>query len=110
LQFQPIEVREVAARLVELAAGAPAARVPDMGGPQALTFTDLAHSYLEARKLRRALVRVPIPGATFAGFRRGEHLALGHAVGRGTFAQFLAQRFPPAPRGNGGDAPLSKTL
>ncbi len=95
MQFQPIEVREVAARLVELAAGAPAARVPDMGGPQALTFTDLARSYLDARRRRRAVVPIRIPGATAAAFRRGDHLALGHAVGQGTFGQFLAQRFPP---------------
>lgn len=95
-QFQPIEVGEVAARLVELAAGAPAARVADMGGPQAVTFTDLARSYLDARRRRRAVVPIRIPGATAAAFRRGDHLALGHAVGQGTFAQFLAQRYPPA--------------
>ncbi len=31
--FQPVDVRDVAARLVELALGDPAGRVPDLGGP-----------------------------------------------------------------------------
>ena len=34
VRFQPIETDEVAARLVELALGAPAGLVPDIGGPR----------------------------------------------------------------------------
>ena len=42
LVFQPIEVREVAERLVELAQAPPAGRAPDMGGPELQKFRDLA--------------------------------------------------------------------
>jgi hypothetical protein len=37
---------------------------------------------------------VLLPGAAFAGLRRGSLLAPDHAVGRVTFGQFLAERFP----------------
>jgi uncharacterized protein YbjT (DUF2867 family) len=43
--LQPIDVGEVADRLVELALSAPAGRVPDAGGPEIMTFADLARSY-----------------------------------------------------------------
>ncbi|WP_175409464.1 SDR family oxidoreductase [Streptomyces sp. TRM64462] len=90
---QPIEVREVAARLAELAAAAPAGRVPDMGGPEVRTFADLARAYLRAAGKRRPLLPVPLPGATYRAFRAGGHLAPERAVGRGTFEEYLARRF-----------------
>lgn len=46
VDFQPIDVREVAARLAELAVGAPTGRVPDMGGPEIRSHRDLARVYL----------------------------------------------------------------
>ncbi|CAM5365642.1 nucleotide-diphosphate-sugar epimerase [Streptomyces avidinii] len=94
---QPIAVEEVADRLAELAAGRPAGRVTDMGGPQVLGFEEAARTYLAAVGRRRRIVSLRLPGKTYAGFRRGGHLAPAHAVGRGTFAEFLARR--PADRG-----------
>jgi uncharacterized protein YbjT (DUF2867 family) len=40
-QFQPVDTDEVAARLVELALGAPAGLVPDMAGPRVYALSDL---------------------------------------------------------------------
>jgi uncharacterized protein YbjT (DUF2867 family) len=91
--FQPIDVKEVATRLVELASAAPAERVPDMGGPEILGTGELAASYLDAAVLRRPFVPVRLPGKAFAGFREGGHLAPEHAVGTVTFEEFLAERF-----------------
>jgi uncharacterized protein YbjT (DUF2867 family) len=93
--FQPIDAVEVAERLAGLAAGPAAGRVPDMGGPEIRGAADLARSYLRARGLRRPVLPVLLPGAAFAGYRRGGHLAPEHAVGRVTFDRFLAGRFPP---------------
>lgn len=90
-RFQPVEVSEVAARLAELAAGPPAGRVPDLGGPQVRPVGDLARSYLRSTGRRRALLPVPVPGAAAAAFRHGGHLAPDHATGRVTFEQFLAR-------------------
>ncbi|MER5387621.1 NAD(P)H-binding protein [Saccharopolyspora sp. NPDC002686] len=90
VDFQPIDVQEVAARLAELAVGAAAGRVPDMGGPEIRSHRDLAREYLAATGRRRLVLPIRVPGAAFAGYRRGGHLAPEHAVGRVTFSDFLA--------------------
>ncbi|WP_037670842.1 SDR family oxidoreductase [Streptomyces griseus] len=90
---QPIEVGEVAARLAELATGAPAGRAEDMGGPEVRTLSSLAQAYLTATGRRRAVVNVPLWGAAYRGFRSGGHLAPERAVGKGTFEEYLTKRF-----------------
>ncbi|MCF1594206.1 SDR family oxidoreductase [Streptomyces muensis] len=90
---QPVEVAEVAARLAELALDAPAGRVEDMGGPEVRTFDSLARAYLEATGRRRVVLRVPLRGKAYDGFRSGGHLAPGQAVGKGTFEEYLERRF-----------------
>jgi uncharacterized protein YbjT (DUF2867 family) len=96
--FQPVAAAEVAQRLAELAAGPAAGRVPDLGGPEVVGAADLARGYLRARGRRRLVLPVRLPGAAFAGLRRGDHLAPDQAVGRVTFAQFLAERFGGEPQ------------
>lgn len=60
---QPVESGEVAARLAELALGEPSGRVPDMAGPQILSFADLIRMYLRATGRRpRPVVPVWTPG------------------------------------------------
>lgn len=91
VSVQPIDVREVADRLVELAGGTPAGRVPDMGGPQVRSLADLARSSLRASGRRRPLLPVRVPGKAFRGYLDGGHLTPGCAVGRITFEEFLAE-------------------
>ncbi|MFD8590200.1 SDR family oxidoreductase [Streptomyces sp. NPDC059637] len=91
---QPVEVAEVAARLAGLAAGEPAGRVPDMGGPEVRTLPELARAYLRASGRRRPLLNVLLAGKAYRAFRAGGHLAPERAVGEVTFEQFLAGRFP----------------
>jgi len=69
--LQPIDTREVADRLVELALSEPAGRVPDVGGPEIRTFAGLARSYQKAAGRHRKLVEVPIPGKTARAVRQG---------------------------------------
>lgn len=95
--FQPIDVREVADRLVELSTVAPAGRVPDMGGPEIRSARNLARSYLQASGRRRPVLPVRIPGGVFSAYRAGGHLAPDRAVGGFTFEEFLAERVIPAP-------------
>ncbi|MEU5593885.1 NAD(P)H-binding protein [Streptomyces sp. NPDC020298] len=90
---QPIEVAEVAARLAELAAGAAAGRVPDMGGPEVRSFQSLARAYLKATGRRRPTVNLPLPGRTFHALRDAGHLTPQRAVGKGTFEDYLGHRF-----------------
>ncbi|MFJ9724519.1 SDR family oxidoreductase [Streptomyces sp. NPDC101209] len=91
---QPIEVAEVADRLAELAQGEPAGRVADMGGPQIRTLESLARSYLKATGRRRAVLQVPLFGKAYRAFREGGHLTSQHAVGKGTFEDYLARLRP----------------
>ncbi|MFF6786752.1 NAD(P)H-binding protein [Streptomyces sp. NPDC012510] len=90
---QPIAAGEVADRLAELAAGAPAGRVEDMGGPEILPLPELARAYLAATGRRRPLLNVPLFGAAYRGFRAGGHLTPERAVGTRTFENHLAERF-----------------
>lgn len=96
---QPVDVREVAERLAELAQGAPAGRVDDMGGPEIRTFDSLARAYLKAAGRHRPVVKVPLRGAAYDAFREGRHLAPHHAVGRATFDEYVTSHVArPAPR------------
>lgn len=96
VSFQPVDVRDVADRLVEIAEHPPAGRVPDIGGPQVRTATDLARTYRAVTGRRRLVLRVPVPGEAFRRYRRGEHLAPEQASGRITFEEYLAD--PPIQR------------
>lgn len=92
MRFQPVDVRDVAARLAELATGPPAGRVPDLGGPQVRDARQLAQATMTATGRRKPVVSVPIPGKISRGFRAGANLAPEHATGRTTFEQFLETR------------------
>jgi uncharacterized protein YbjT (DUF2867 family) len=60
---QPVDSGEVAARLAELAQHEPSGRVPDLAGPQVLSFADLIRTYLRVTGLRpRPVVPVWTPG------------------------------------------------
>jgi uncharacterized protein YbjT (DUF2867 family) len=60
---QPVDSGEVAARLAELALSEPDGRVPDMAGPQVLSFADVIRAYLSATGRRpRPMLPLWIPG------------------------------------------------
>jgi uncharacterized protein YbjT (DUF2867 family) len=82
----------VAARLVELAGGAPAGRAPDLGGPQVRSAVDLARACLAATGHRRVVVPVRWPGQVFRAYHAGGNLVPEHADGLITFERYLANR------------------
>jgi uncharacterized protein YbjT (DUF2867 family) len=88
--IQPVDVGEVADRLVELALGEPAGRVPDIGGPQPRDARDLARSYLRATGRRRPVLGVRLPGRIFRALRQGDNMAAGAPFGRRGFEDYLA--------------------
>ncbi|MFJ5550731.1 SDR family oxidoreductase [Streptomyces sp. NPDC093225] len=90
IPVQPVATEDVAARLVELAEGEPAGRVPDLGGPETRTLDAWLRAYYAARGKRRAVVPVPLFGRAYAAFRSGGITAPGHADGTGTFASYVA--------------------
>jgi uncharacterized protein YbjT (DUF2867 family) len=93
LRFQPVDSRDVAARLVELTLAEPAARVPDLVGPKVYDMAELSRGYLQARGKHRLMIPVRIPGKAGRAYRAGGNLSLtGGTVGRRTWEEFLAER------------------
>ncbi|MEU0792517.1 NAD(P)H-binding protein [Amycolatopsis sp. NPDC005961] len=92
LSFQPVDVRDVAERLADLALGDPAGRAPDFGGPEILAAAELAQAVAEASGRRRRIVPVSVPGETFRAYAGGGHLAPEHLDGTITFRQYLAEQ------------------
>ncbi|WUL71882.1 SDR family oxidoreductase [Amycolatopsis sp. NBC_00345] len=95
-RFQPVDVRDVAGRLAELAVGDPAGRVPDFGGPEVRPAADLARAVLAASGRSRRVLPVRLPGKLFGAYAAGGNLAPDHADGVITFDQYLAERTDPA--------------
>jgi uncharacterized protein YbjT (DUF2867 family) len=91
-RFQPVDAGEVAARLTELAIGAPAGLEPDLGGPRVYRMADLLRGYLRAANRHRVVVPLRVPGKAARVFRAGANLAPEHAVGHRTWEDFLAER------------------
>lgn len=93
LRVQPVDVRDVATRLAELARGEPLGRAPDLGGPRTRTFAELATEFLLATGRRRTRLPVRLPGRTFRAYRDGHNLVPpGNPTGTITFGDYLAER------------------
>jgi uncharacterized protein YbjT (DUF2867 family) len=91
-RFQPVDSGEVAARLADLALGAPAGLVPDLAGPRVYPVGDLLRSYLQAQGKHRPMLPIRLPGAAARAFRAGANLAPDRAAGHRTWEDFLADR------------------
>jgi uncharacterized protein YbjT (DUF2867 family) len=95
VRLQPVDSRDVAARLVELTLDEPAGLVPDMAGPNVYGMADLIRGYLRARGKHRLTMPVRVPGKAGRVYRGGENLSLeGADVGTRTWEDFLAERVP----------------
>lgn len=87
--LQPIDIGEVADRLVELALSEPAGCVPGIGGPEVRALADLARSYLKATGRRRRVIEVPVPGKAARALRAGALLAPDETYGEIRWEEFL---------------------
>ncbi|ALG12427.1 SDR family oxidoreductase [Kibdelosporangium phytohabitans] len=92
MRLQPVDARDVAARLVELALGEPAGLVPELAGPREYEMRTLVTDYLRAAGKRRAKVPLRIPGKAGRAYRAGDNLTLDGDRGTRTWADFLAER------------------
>jgi uncharacterized protein YbjT (DUF2867 family) len=90
---QPLDVSEVAARLAEIAVGAPLGRAEDMGGPEVLEAPEAAKQYADAAGKQRTIMPLWMPGKAGRAFRDGVCLAPEHRAGTMTWSEFLALRF-----------------
>jgi uncharacterized protein YbjT (DUF2867 family) len=89
ITLQPIAVEDVAVRLTELVAGPVNGRVPDIGGPERRRLTELARVWRAARRSRRPVVGVRVPGKVFRAYASGAALVDGPSYGRITFEEYV---------------------
>lgn len=87
--FQPIDTAEVAGHLAGLVEYE-GHRAPDLAGPEVLGVAELARSLMTERGLERPLIQIPIPGKIAGAFRKGLHTNPDRAVGKVTWADYLA--------------------
>lgn len=88
---QPIAAEEVAARLAELASGAPAGRVADIGGPQQLALRDAIAGWQAAAGTRKPVWTLHLFGKTIRTFKEGRHMTALPGFGRETFAEYATR-------------------
>jgi uncharacterized protein YbjT (DUF2867 family) len=89
--LQPIDIGEVAYRLVELALSRPVGRAPDIGGPEIKTAAEFARAYFEATGRSRKVVEIPLPGKMALAWRDGAQICPDQRYGRVTWEAFLSQ-------------------
>jgi uncharacterized protein YbjT (DUF2867 family) len=93
-KFQPVDAREVAAKVVDVVLGEPAGMLDDFGGPEIRDFKSIATSWLAARKDNRRLVNLPMPFKFSRQWAEGVLTTPDHRSGTVTFDQYLAQTYP----------------
>jgi uncharacterized protein YbjT (DUF2867 family) len=87
---QPVALVEVASRLVELAHGRPLGLAPELAGPEQLQMLDMIRQLSRARRGRRPVVPVGIPGKVGKQFTGGALLPAGPGPrGTITFSSWL---------------------
>lgn len=72
-KYQSVAESEAAARFVQCIADVPRGRVADFGGPEVLSFGEIAETWMSAKNRRKKLVHLPLPGKIAAGFRAGKN-------------------------------------
>ncbi len=90
-QFQLIDAGEVADCMVEAINAGPAGRLPDIGGPCVQTAGELVRAWLDARHMRRWVIRLPLRGEVADGFRRGLNTVPENRTGRITWEEWLKE-------------------
>jgi uncharacterized protein YbjT (DUF2867 family) len=93
-KFQPVDAREVAAKLVDVVLGEPVGSLEDFGGPEICDFKSIAGLWLTARKESRKLVNLPMPFKFSRQWAQGVLTTPEHRSGKITFAQYLAETYP----------------
>lgn len=91
-RMQLLDVGEVADRMMSLVEAGPSGRVPEMGGPEAISAVDAFRDWLRVIGKKRVITSLPIPGKIGRSLRDGGNLTPGHTDGKITWAEWLANR------------------
>jgi len=92
-QLQPVDVNEVARRVVDVVLGEPGGLLPDFGGPEIRDMKSLAQSWLSMRKDERRMIDLRLPLKFSRQIAEGHLTSPEHKDGHVTFEQHLAQKY-----------------
>jgi uncharacterized protein YbjT (DUF2867 family) len=90
-KFQGVAEEEVAQHLVQCLTDGPGGRLPDLGGPEVLSFGEIAQTWMEVKGNRKKLIHLPLPGALAAAFRAGKNTTPQGVRGTMTWRQWLTR-------------------
>jgi uncharacterized protein YbjT (DUF2867 family) len=99
-KFQPIETGEAAERMAEAVAAGPSGRLPDIGGPEVLTFGAMARAWMQARGKRRRIVHLPLPSRFATALRQGRNTCPDRRYGQISWAEWLQETYSDRPTTN----------
>lgn len=92
-KFKLLDTREAAQRQAEIVASGPMGRPPDIGGPQARTFGDLASAWQSASGNLKRVFKLPLISGAACAYREGWNTAPENPFGKITWEEWLAHRF-----------------
>lgn len=95
-KMQPIDVGEAADQVVRVVGERPPGLLPDVAGPEVLTFKEMLREWKQARGSHKLVLHLPVPGKFSAAARKGLLVASNARVGKLTWAQWLHRRYSPA--------------
>ncbi|MGY0002696.1 SDR family oxidoreductase [Micromonospora sp. I033] len=90
---QPVDPGEVAGRLTAMLAAGPSGRIEEFGGPEVLRYDEAVHAWRAARRSRRPLLPVRIPGRLGRELRAGGLTTTATPTGTRTWADHLADTY-----------------
>lgn len=96
-RVQSVAEEDMAQRLLDALAAGPVGRAADFAGPEILRASDAARQWRRAKRLRRAVAPVPVPGRVARAFRTGANTAPDGDRGVETWGAWLARRYAVPP-------------
>jgi uncharacterized protein YbjT (DUF2867 family) len=93
IRFQPIEVKEAAALLVELAQKDPAGLIPGIGGPEVLKFEEMVKIYLKTLHRNDEVKTEHLESEEYERYRSANNIWPFNIYGNITWEKFLKGHF-----------------
>lgn len=91
VKVQPVHPRDVAQLLVQRVGTGPTGRVEVFGGPEVLTLAELASAWQAARRTRKRVLPIRVPGAGARAARDGGLTTTARPTGTLTWADYLRE-------------------
>jgi uncharacterized protein YbjT (DUF2867 family) len=93
---QPMDVGEAADQVVRVVNERPTGLLPDVAGPEVLTFKAMLREWQQARGSHKFVLPLPVPGELSAAARQGLLTSPNARVGKFTWAQWCRRRYSQA--------------